>query len=344
MEHIFFAVCSLIFLFNIQVESINIDCVYHSGDFSHSLKGPSNYFCRVNNLNLVSNQDLVVGNITGSHLSNKMNANVLAFQVYTGTAYYCLKGVEEFFKNIIGLAYQQCHLKEIHKEDLKPFPKIIDLYLNNNDIEVIEEGLLDYNPDLILVYLLGNKITQIHANVFDHLSKMTHLYLSGNTCVVKDATDAVAAKAVIEQFKSLSLCQSVEFLNFEAKLNILENNLKPMNSTSFKIQLENLKNEFKYSKYTKYSKFDDRLENLKIANYVEHCKNQTGLIEKLYRMNIKPSGLEDSSNVDDNLTDFQNKIDALSSKSSSVAEIVEQLEDKLRNMFKKVNFKVTVDV
>ncbi|XP_070505187.1 uncharacterized protein [Chironomus tepperi] len=353
MDNIFVTVCFLISLLNAPIESITIDCAYHSGDFSHSLKGPSNYWCRVANMNLISRQDLIVQNITGTHLSNKIDDNVRAFQVYTGTNYYGLKGVERFFKNLLAVTYQSCQLKEIHKEDLKPFPKIIDLYLNGNDLEVIEEGLLDYNPELVFVYLINNKITQIHPNVFDKLNKITHLYISSNTCASKDATDAAATKALIQQIRTDNLCQNVEFMNFDSKLKILENNLKPMNVTTFKEQLDGLKTELKYSKYSKYSPFDDRLETLKTATYAEYCQhlNQTDLIDELPQNDNKPFRLEDMSHydykaktMDENLNDFQNKIAALSSKVTSIAKIVEQLEDKLSKIFKSINLKVTVDV
>jgi len=304
-------------------------------------------------MNLISRQDLIIENITGPHLSEKSNDNVIAFQVYTATAYYCLKGVEKYFKNLKAFCYQQCHLKEIHQEDLKPFTNIVDLYLNNNDLEVIEEGLLDYNTELILVYLVNNKITQIHADVFDHLGKLTHLYLSSNICINKDVTDSTATKALIEQIKTQSTCQSIEFMSIEGKLKILENNLKPMNSKLFKEQLEKLKTEFKYSKFSKFSPFDDRLESLKISTYSGYCKtsNQSISIQEMSYEDKKPFRLEDMSSngdkiktMDETLADFQSKIDALSSKVTTIAEIVEQLEDKLGKMFKTVNIKVTVDV
>ena len=94
-------------------------------------------------------------------------------------------------------------IKEIHQSDLKPFPKLEYLDLDDNDIEIIEEGLFAFNPELIMIIFSENKISQIHANVFDHFTKLTYLRLNKNQCIdMTTANEGTSIQEIIQEVKA----------------------------------------------------------------------------------------------------------------------------------------------
>ena len=80
--------------------------------------------------------------------------------------HYFPNGIEKTFKSIAFIRIHSCELKEIHQSDLKPFPKLTELHLAHNEIEILEQGFFDFNPDLEMTYFDNNKITQISPNIF----------------------------------------------------------------------------------------------------------------------------------------------------------------------------------
>ena len=86
-----------------------------------------------------------------------------------------------FLPNINRIFFEK-GLKEIHKEDLAQFPKLIWLYLSFNDIKVIEPDLLIHNPHLKLVFIGENKIHTVAPNVFDGLTELSYLGFDRNNC------------------------------------------------------------------------------------------------------------------------------------------------------------------
>lgn len=96
---------------------------------------------------------------------------------------YFPQNLENFFKNIKGFEIFDCSLKEVHQSDLKQFPKLTVFRLNAIELEVIEQGLFDFNPDLECISLSNSRILQIHPNVFDNLSKLHSLLLQHTQCI-----------------------------------------------------------------------------------------------------------------------------------------------------------------
>jgi len=250
-------------------ESTKFECSFTYGTFSHSLR-EGTYFCTVKNPNINSRNETVVDEISGTHKSGYNDDNVVAFQIAGGTAFYSPQGIEKYFKNLKAIAYESCQLKEIHQQNLKPFPKLLDLYLENNQIEVLEEGLFDFNPNLVYIYIMSNKIGHIHSKIFDNLKKVTHIYLNSNTCINKDFTSPSQIQELIKQISSQ--CQNTEFLNLESKLKNLENSIKSLNFPTFQNQIAGIETEIKSSRYAEH--FTRQIEALKAIKIEEPTTTQ----------------------------------------------------------------------
>ena len=163
------------------------------------------YRCEVeNNLDITSPDSAAITSVTGYHSNWRSNDDVVGFDSRHKSMAYFPQRLDKFFGNLKLIAIYHGRIKEIHQSDLKPFSKLVNLYLDNNDIETIEAGLFDFNPNLEGVSFLGNNLTEINTTVFDHLSKLQNIWLSQNLCISLDATDSLAgAKNVIKQAKSL---------------------------------------------------------------------------------------------------------------------------------------------
>ena len=251
--------------------SSNIECTYGYNDF-HVVDFI--YRCLVNNNpNILTEKSAELNKINGTHQDKKMNNDVLGFSAKYETIQFFPKGLDKFFKNLKIIEIKSCGLKEIHQSDLKVFPDLVNFYLSYNEIEVIEEGLFDFNPNLEAVgFWEENNIIHIDPNVFDHLNKLTYFQFSFAICVnedVKDSRDKV--QEAIKVVKSN--CSNSEFLSLEIQIKNLENESKTLNSSEFNTNFENFEKTFKNSKFLKFRPLSYKFQNLKLSFGCPNCVN-----------------------------------------------------------------------
>ncbi|XP_070508768.1 leucine-rich repeat-containing protein egg-6-like [Chironomus tepperi] len=181
--------------------STAIDCDYLTRDHT-TLR--NSYDCIVSKDPIIATQEsAAVTSVTGSHQIGKSNSDVGGFTVDSKTINYFPRGLEFTFNNLKLIFIKNCNLKEVHQEDLKPFPKLVELHLHVNALEVLEEGLLDFNPQLEYISFFNNKLVHIESNIFNHLCKLKFLYLQSNTCIDKKAENSISGvKNVIKSAQS----------------------------------------------------------------------------------------------------------------------------------------------
>lgn len=165
--------------------SSDIDCIYKDTGFSAI---GTVYSCDVlNNPNITEMED-TVDSVSGVHKIRKNYDDVLGIFISFKTINYFPQNLELFFKNLKAIVIWDSKLKFIHQSDLKSFPKLVQLSLSSNSIEIIEEDLFDFNPNLEFIVFSSNKISHIHSDVFDNLSKLNTLHLFSNQCISMSAT------------------------------------------------------------------------------------------------------------------------------------------------------------
>lgn len=79
-------------------------------------------------------------------------------------------GITNYFKNLTILVVAHTGLKSVTKEDLQPFKHLRGLYLDNNQLEFLEEDLFMFNPRLQEINFSKNKLKYIAYNVLDSLA------------------------------------------------------------------------------------------------------------------------------------------------------------------------------
>lgn len=149
-----------------------------------------------------TSENTTVTSVSGNHRFFKDNNNIFALWFLDKEMYFLPQGLTKFFRHIAGIVINRCKLKEIHQNDLAPFYKLRELYLIQNDIEVLEENLFQFNKRLELLWLDGNKIKKIDANIFDGLEKLQYLNFREKFCTLKKVLyDREGVEKIVEQMK-----------------------------------------------------------------------------------------------------------------------------------------------
>jgi len=207
-------------------------------------------------------------------MSSKSNDDVIGLEVTNKKIHYFPQGLEKFFKNLKLIWINGANLKEIHQSDLKPFPNLVFFYLPNNYIEVLEEGLFDYNPNLEALGFDGSKVSHIDSNVFDKLDKLSYFWSGSNACISKYVFGSKQeVKGAITLAKSQ--CISSEFTSLDEKVKTLENELKTLSSEAFMAKLTIFEETFKSSKFSKFRPLKNKFEDLKALTIINSITTTT---------------------------------------------------------------------
>lgn len=192
-----------------------------------------------------------VENVTGNHKNSNKTDDVIGLYIPSKIVYYFPRGFDKIFKNLKVIEISDCGLKVVHQSDLKPFSKLVELYLMSNQLEVLEKGLFDFNSNLELIFLRNNKISFIDFNVFDNLSKLKFLFLDINTCIdMKTENGLTDIQDVIRGAKTQ--CDDKNFSNILEKVQKLKSESKTLNSEDFKNKLGSLEVVVNNSKFVNY--------------------------------------------------------------------------------------------
>lgn len=164
------------------------------------------YMCTVTNNISITSKNFSVTSVSGEHRIFKNNNHIFALWFLDKELYFIPNGLTKFFRHIAGIVINRCQLKEIHQNDLAPFYKLREFYLIENDIEVLEEGLFEFNKRLELLWLDGNKIKKINPNIFDVLNKLRFLNFREKNCTLKKIQyDREAVEKIVSQMKKKCL-------------------------------------------------------------------------------------------------------------------------------------------
>lgn len=245
------------------VSSLHINCEYGIFDNRHAYG--DKYRCLVQNtIDVVFPEEVYIDTLSGTHADGKTNDNDIHFFIDSKSIQYFPRGMEKFFKNLKGIIIWHTLLKEIHQEDLKPYPNLNNLYLSDNDIEIIEDGLFEYNLDLEVIIFEKTKLIHIGPTVFSHLTKLTTLFFNGNKCTnlysVKDR--ALTLKVITGVRNS---CVSSVFLKFKKMMENLEEiprNSVIASSPIYSQKVMDLQTVFKDSSFANFPPLKQKLQNL----------------------------------------------------------------------------------
>jgi len=276
---------------------------------------------------------------------------VTGIYAYGQTIQIFPNGLNNFLKNLKAIWIFNCQLKEIHQSDLKVFPNLVYFDLYRNGIEVIEEGLFDFNLNLQLIGIQESKIIHIDPNVFDHLTKLSNFWFYSVPCVdqtISNSTDKV--QEVIKIVKSN--CSNSEFLSLDNQIKNLKIESKTLNSEDFHTKLERFERSFMKSKFSKFRPLNYKFQNLKSSNsstqfdQVQNSSildpndvNLKNVLKNITDMfeDLKASHDQMSKSLTDLKTDMDLSID------SKLKLVESQLMNKIDEKFNKISKTLNVE-
>jgi len=281
----------------------------------------------------------MIYNLTGAHIAGMSNKNVTNFHAYNTNTKYFPKGLELIFKNLKRISIIDGPLKELTQEDLEPFPELVEMYLYNNDIEVLEDDIFNFNPKLAIIQLNNNKLRAIGDDVFNNLNNLVNLNLSHNLCINKKAeNDSTALESIISHIRLH--CNIMDFMYIDKVINRLEDSLICTNSETlpiFQAKYEEIRSQLKTSKHSTSLFLNNKLQ--KVFNYTQQnlftIKDTTS--SEIKNLNVKISNLESlikastgqATNKSDNTErDLKTKIDNLEKAMTAKVDNIERI---LRN-------------
>lgn len=187
--------------------SLYLECTYSVRSF---WTVPNIYTCTARIISVGDHRN--VTDVSRNHLDGRSNSDVKGLSFRTLESKVLPLNIHEFFPNIESIDAKNT-LEELSREELSVFPKLKELLLNDNKVQVINSNLFAGNPNMTSISFIRNPVRNVAAGVFDHLSQLTKLHFDGVTChsqaaVNRDDVLNLIAKIIVQ-------CPPTFDMNFE---------------------------------------------------------------------------------------------------------------------------------
>jgi hypothetical protein len=112
-------------------------------------------------------------------------------------------------------------LKIITKNDLMQFPRLRELSLPNNQLEVLGENLFDFNLELEFISFDDNNLKFIEANLLNSLTKLRKAEFDSAGCINSDADSPEKLRQLKEELEIKCKDEHAK-QNFQKKIDELD--------------------------------------------------------------------------------------------------------------------------
>ncbi|CRK91377.1 CLUMA_CG005050, isoform A [Clunio marinus] len=139
--------------------------------------------------------------------------DIEGFWIENEVVNYVPEKVTTFLPNIKAFGIDNCGLKIITKDDLKPFTKLIRFEVHRNELQYLESDLFTYNKELKFVTVFDNNLMVVGDAILKPLPELTQTQFEirclqrlciSRSCVVgmqKQIHDHCQSEQVIIDFK-----------------------------------------------------------------------------------------------------------------------------------------------
>lgn len=218
------------------VDAIRIECSYsNNGYFSYESFQATIRYCVVKSSFITEpNQRISSFTVTGSFME------IQGIFFGSKTVNYVPSNIAVYNPQIRGLIIQSCHLKAIEKVDIQGLPRLKELFLNDNDLESLKNGLFDSNPALEKIRFDSNKIKSVGFDILKPLTNLKEANFNSNPCISKDSTTTaeiaafrselnqkcISFEEMQQQFRDEMDTRTVEMTRLRNKLSDTESHLR----------------------------------------------------------------------------------------------------------------------
>lgn len=131
-----------------------------------------------------NNNSTSLESVEGNHLDGNSNSDVKVLQVYGRTTIQKLPtNIERFFPHLEALSWLVAGLLTITADDLRPFPQMKYLDLQQNRFVSLDSDVFQHSPKLAHVELRDNKITNVGLDLLANLNELVRFSFYTNPCI-----------------------------------------------------------------------------------------------------------------------------------------------------------------
>lgn len=98
-------------------------------------------------------------------------------------------GITNYFRNLTVLVIAQTGLKSVSRSDLQPFRYLKGIYLDKNELEVLDEDLFVHNTKIQEINFSENLLKHIAFNLLEPLKNLKRADFFKNPCIDIGASD-----------------------------------------------------------------------------------------------------------------------------------------------------------
>lgn len=143
----------------------------------------------------VTSQNETVTSVSGKLMDVLIYDNIKSLRIESSPMLqFFPKKIEKFFPNIEKLTITQTGLKIFTTDDIKPFTKLKNLDLSENQLEELNAELFAFNEDIEEIDLTGNKLKHLGENFLKFAGKLKTIDMSENVCINASAKNPVELK------------------------------------------------------------------------------------------------------------------------------------------------------
>ncbi|KAG5671204.1 hypothetical protein PVAND_001413 [Polypedilum vanderplanki] len=176
-------------------KSVTIECTYYFIDFYND------YSCDVTNVEDLNGHHVIIEKNEGEHHEGRINDDVRSLWIEAAKLKYFPSNINNVFKNLTKIFIYRSNMFEITSEDLKVFPTLKYLELNENLIQFIREDTFKHNPKLEKIKLTFNHISHIDPKTFSELDNLIELRLDGNICKFENANNRDEVLKIVKKIE-----------------------------------------------------------------------------------------------------------------------------------------------
>ena len=122
----------------LAVSSIEIECEFSLNAVDDFVNNP--YQCYV--LSVSKADETRITGISGTHINGRSNSDVNVFDWQYNPVGYVPSNIDAFFPNIESVRFFLIQLASISANDLNQFPNLKSLYMDSNNLIILEDDLL----------------------------------------------------------------------------------------------------------------------------------------------------------------------------------------------------------
>lgn len=164
----------------VEIASLNVECWYGEASYWKTFDKP--FACVSYDIKARENFKEIVTSVNGTINDGKTNDDVIVLDL-RGFFNIIPIGFDNFFKNLLGFSVYKSDLLTISSADLKPYPKLRELWIYSNALEYLPSNLLEHNPELLYIHFHSNQIKFIGSEFFSTVPKLYGASFLGNVCI-----------------------------------------------------------------------------------------------------------------------------------------------------------------